>query len=114
MSGVARPPPSGLVSRLAVPASPGLSSADLPAALLDVLQPAALGGVQHEVAGHRNRYRGGDHDQRDPRIDEQQDETDDDATDRNLHPTRHVSSSRPKDAVFSRSRPSPPHPGLYW
>src|SRR6516164_10690795 len=63
-------------------------------AALDVPEPAALRGVQHEVGAHRNGYRGSDHNEPNPWIDEQQNETDDDATDRDLHPTRHVASSR--------------------
>src|SRR5215472_8404281 len=91
-----RAPPTapGPVATTAGPLSgpPGLA-AYLLAALLDVPEPPALGGIQHQVGAHRNGYRGSDDNQPDPWIDEQQDETDDDATDRDLHPTRHVASS---------------------
>src|SRR5689334_21626123 len=72
-------------------------------AALDVPEPPALRGVQHEVGAHRNGYRGRDDNQPDPWIDEQQDETDDDATDRDLHPTRHVASSRARTRSLATS-----------
>src|SRR5262249_5080612 len=76
------------------------------AALLDVLEPPALRGIQPEVGAHRNGYRCGDDNEPDPWIDEQQDETDDDATDRYLCLTRHVASSRARTRSLATSHKS--------
>src|SRR5262249_27655466 len=104
-------------ARAALPRSPQLTpgrslSAEL-LALLDPLETPPLRRVEHKVGAHWKGDRGGDDQRPDlPRKNPKQDQTDDDATDRELHSTRHFASSRPRTAVASRTRLSSPHPGL--
>ena len=70
--------------------------------------------VEHEVGAYRDGDGGGDDHQANPWIDDQQDQTDDDATDRDLHSTRHCRlltaedcGSQPHSAQFTTSWPLP-------
>src|SRR5437764_4498069 len=89
------------------------SGADLPAALLDAAQPPPLGRVQHQVPADRDGDRGGyDEDTHIPGHHKQQDETDDDASNRELHATRHFASSWPRTWAPGRWPVPSAHPGL--